>query len=128
MNKNVLKKLSNIESKVELAEVKVDLALMDDLMKATTALNNESKKSDQLRKDIAVSSFNLKQSKKALLNQINGLDSAINNILEISNKIETASKELGVTPGDAVTVAKRAIDNVEISRRADIKTFDLNNI
>lgn len=33
MNKNVLNKLSKIESKVELAEVKVDLALMDDIKK-----------------------------------------------------------------------------------------------
>lgn len=34
MNKNVLNKLSKIESKVELAEVKVDLALMDDIKTA----------------------------------------------------------------------------------------------
>lgn len=33
MNKNVLSKLSKIESKVELSDVKVDLALLDDLSK-----------------------------------------------------------------------------------------------
>ena len=38
MNKNVLNKLSKIESKVELAEVKVDLALMDDINKAKTQI------------------------------------------------------------------------------------------
>lgn len=34
MNKDVLNKLAKIESKVELAEVRVDLALVDDLKKA----------------------------------------------------------------------------------------------
>jgi len=38
MNKNVLNKLSKIESKVELAEVKVDLALIQDLEKEYTKI------------------------------------------------------------------------------------------
>lgn len=56
MNKNVLKKLSKIESKVELAEVKVDLALADDIKtmtaKATTIANEllKASKSTDLAK------------------------------------------------------------------------------
>ena len=43
MNKNVLNKLSKIESKVELAEVKVDLAFTDDIKKfIQSAVNNKN--------------------------------------------------------------------------------------
>jgi DNA helicase TIP49 (TBP-interacting protein) len=122
---NVYNKLSD---KTELAKHEVELSLKDDLMKATTILEAEQKKSMQFQRDIAVALSNLKQTKKALLNQLNGLDTPINNVLEISNILESKAKELGISPGDVVRIAKNKVEDAKIGRNASIKTYELNNI
>ena len=124
--KTIYNKLFKEET--QLASHEVELALINDIMKQNDLLKNELKKSDQLRKDISVASFNLKQSKKTLLNYLNDLDNKASNLNELLKKVEIASKELGISPGDVYTYAKNTIENIKMSKNADIKTYDLNNL
>ena len=93
MNKNVLNKLSKIESKVELAEVKVDLALIDDINKASSTANKSindflsAYKIIDAQKDKAISSG------EAYYKTAGQMETAL-------KQFEAKAKELGINPND----------------------------
>ena len=76
MNKNVLSKLSKIESNVELSDVKVDLNMVKDIMDAMTEMRNLNIKSDQFKsiiadkkKEVDIAKKNFKEHLDAILFQ-----------------------------------------------------------
>lgn len=89
MNKNVLNKLSKIESKVELAEVKVDLAVIEDIKKLQISANKiEENALNELKKAISI-----------LDNASKLYDTANKSAILVINEINKArgmSKELGI--------------------------------
>jgi hypothetical protein len=90
MNKNVLKKLSKLESNVELSEVKVDLSLYDDFKTAMVNMIREPA-SDEVNKILALK----KEVQKGIDNskQILG---RVNYVAKIGIQLEEATKQLGV--------------------------------
>jgi hypothetical protein len=90
MNKNVLNKLSKIESKIELAEVKVDLGLYDDFKSALTNMvqepaGDEANKILALKKDVQKGIDNAKQ-----------ILGRVNYVAKIGIQLEESAKKLGV--------------------------------
>ncbi len=89
MNKSVLDKLGKFEKNVELAEVKVELALADDmknalsfLNKATEAINNSIK--------------NYENAYKLMLTEKKGADSVLTTQMKLINTVDAKAKELGI--------------------------------
>jgi len=89
MNKNVLKKLSKIESKVELAEVKVDLALMDDIKAAIgkyKGLDDSTKTAMNKAKTMLI----------AYSDSVRGAYQNAKSAVDLITELDTKSKELGL--------------------------------
>lgn len=113
MNKNVLNKLSKIESKVELAEVRVDLALMDQLKKAETSFFDKSTAMvdavTNIDKFVALAKSSLEISQKAFTEY-----------QDLYLRVQKASKELGVdAPTDALYQKAKGVmlnNSMKISR------------
>ena len=100
MNKNVLKKLSKIESKVELAEVKVDLALIDDVKKAyADAIAARKKSFDEMQ----LVGKKVQEATKMIQDII-----AINEgAISAFDKFEVAAKSIGIdVPKDIIDQKK----------------------
>lgn len=108
MNKSVLKKLfSEKEQPVELSEVQVDLALIDEIQKLQVSANNSSDKAlNELKKAIST-----------LDNAIKIYDSAISESQKVLQQIEKAqviSKDLGVElPANITAVYKSYQNNIK---------------
>ena len=108
MNKSVLKKLfSEKEQSVELSEVQVDLALIDEIQKLQVSANNSSDKAlNELKKGIAT-----------LDNAIKIYDTAISESQKVLQQIEKAqviSKDLGVElPANINAVYKSYQNNIK---------------
>jgi len=89
MNKNVLNKLSKIESKVELAEVKVDLALIDDVKKSyADAIAARKKSFDEMQ----LVGKKIQETTKMIQDIIAINESAISAF----DKFEVAAKSIGI--------------------------------
>lgn len=124
MNKDVLNKLAKIESKVDLAEVKVDLSLMDDFK---SALNNmvkepagdEANKIIALRKDVQKGIDNAKQ-----------ILGRVNYVAKIGIQLEESAKKLGVDLPSDYGAAKDRLYREEKNLQGYIKdwTTALNNL
>lgn len=90
MNKNVLNKLSKIESKVELAEVKVDLALMDDIKTAIgkyKGLDEATKTAMNKAKNMLI----------AYSDSVRGAYQNAKSAVDLITELDTKSKELGLS-------------------------------
>ena len=93
MNKNVLNKLSKIESKVELAEVKVDLALIDDINKASSTANKSINDFLSAYKIIDAQKDKAMSSGESYYKTAAQIETAL-------KQFEVKAKELGINPND----------------------------
>jgi hypothetical protein len=101
MNKNILNKLSQFEKNIELSEVKVDLALIDDVKKITKELND-------LYNSAIKSENELDKITKQLYPALNSADTIEKKIVElqskgkdVQSKYVKALQELGISPSDS---------------------------
>lgn len=109
MNKNVLSKLSKIESNVELSDVKVDLALINDIQKAFDAANKELSIASNERKK-AISSldelFTAYRQNLIFSKQVN----------DIYNTMNIQAKDLGIElPANIQKMNVDALNNIKES-------------
>ena len=93
MNKNVLNKLSKIESKVELAEVKVDLALIDDINKASSTANKSINDFLSAYKIIDAQKDKAMSSGESYYKTAGQMETTL-------KQFEAKAKELGINPND----------------------------
>lgn len=91
MNKSVLSKLSKIESNVELSDVKVDLALADDLKQSMVFLQ---KAADAVNASIK----GYEDAYKKMQTESKGANSILDTQTKLINKVEAMAKDLGVNP------------------------------
>ena len=107
MNKNVLNKLAKIDSKVELAEVKVDLALIDDVKKAyADAITARKKSFDEMQ----LVGKKVQETTKIIQDIISVNQNAISAI----EKFETAAKSIGIdVPKEIIDQKKNIQDGLK---------------
>ena len=104
MNKNVLSKLSKIESKVELAEVKVDLALIDDVNKAhSSAITAQEKGWDEM--------LMLKKKVQETLKTVQDAVNIHKDALVNFDKFDAAAKSLGIEVPKQVIAQRQYVEN-----------------
>jgi hypothetical protein len=102
MNKSVLDKLSKFEKNVELSEVKVDLALIDDFQKEyENALNIQSKA------ELSIVDYNDLAAK--IINSLNAAGQAYLKANAKYQDIENMAKELGVEISSVLKSKKETV-------------------
>jgi hypothetical protein len=117
MNKSVLDKLSKFEKNVELAEVKVDLALVDDVKKAyKDAIDARKKSFDEMQVvQKAVMDGLKKQQELAKINE---------NSIPVFERFEAAAKSLGVDiPKEILDQKKNIQDGLKGTFAKYVKTL-----
>jgi uncharacterized protein YhaN len=108
MNKFVFKKVAELTTeKTELSEVKVDLALVDELKKTLSEFNKVSSDDDLLR-----SKYNqLKTEAQTIITRSETSKKAFENFID---KFKIAAKDLGINPDSSIDYGI-AIENIKIA-------------
>lgn len=117
MNKDVLQKLAKIESKVELAEVRVDLSLMDDFRSALTGLVQEPS-ADNSNKVIA-----MKKDLQRRIDDAKVILTRVPKVIQAGMQLEKAVKDLGVDLPPDYGAAKDRLFREEQSLKNNIEDW-----
>lgn len=118
MNKHVFEKIAKLE-KTELSEVKVDLALVDDIQKAFVASQKELTRAEAEKKKIVAAIDAVKTSYRQ-----NAIQSQ--QVLEMYKTFETQAKNLGVEV--PANVAKFKTDAEAAIKSSTDKITSLQNV
>jgi protein-disulfide isomerase-like protein with CxxC motif len=100
MNKSVLDKLSKFENNVELSEVKVDLALVDDMQKLRDTYSKIA--IDAIKTKVAI-----QNDVKNLISQLQKAKEAKDNAIKKNEIVKSAAKNIGIEPP---TISKQIDD------------------
>jgi hypothetical protein len=118
MNKNVIEKMYACSDKVELSEVSVELALIDDVKAAyKTAIDARKKSFDEMQL--------LGKKVQETLKTMQGLVKSNEDALPAFEKFETAAKSLGIdVPKDIVDQKKNIQDGLKGTLATYIKNLN----
>jgi DNA repair ATPase RecN len=98
MNKDVLNKLARIESKVELAEVKVDLAVTDEIASELKSINQMLKMANDANNKIVKAAEQLNAAYKNIGQNLNYAKVKTSKVDSISNNLNKLAADMGVDP------------------------------
>lgn len=106
MNKHVFEKIAKLE-KTELSEVKVDLALIDELKKGVAELNKILGEEESLKNKLN----QLKQEGQSLISRSQTSKKTLQSFMQ---KFETSAKDLGIDPKSDMNY-RIAEENIKIA-------------
>jgi hypothetical protein len=117
MNKSVLEKLAKFESNVELAEVKVDLALVDDMKKLAQDMISSID-------EVGTERLKIIGAKNKMAEAISKSESIVKNAEKSLNEYLKQVSDLGIdTIPPIATNVKNAIEKAKKSNAKDLKEY-----
>jgi hypothetical protein len=128
MNKSVLDKLSKFEKNVELAEVKVDLALVDDIQKSLSSLSAELANTKKIALDTENTSKDIVAADQQIQKIASDMGKRINTLWTSGDKQSEKSKKLSNTAFALQKKAEAAADALGVDAMAIKGYKDLMNL